>query len=256
VMEISNTRFDNKGVQNSSKGFLVKVPPMILLSSTKIGCLNLSLEEVMVVDLYPRSNCTKSERNHGGKGLASTDGCYGCGKSGHQMRGFSMLMAKGIDGKQATPSGLDSNAPKQNRFYAFHTRGEQESSPDVLTAMLKVFQLDVYALLDPGATLSFVTPYVLMRFDVLPDVLIEPFSVSTPIGDSIVAKRVYRKCPVSLSHRVTLVDLVELDMLDFDVILSMDWLHSCYASIDCRTRLIKFEFPNEPILEEGRKFHA
>ncbi|WMV45761.1 hypothetical protein MTR67_039146 [Solanum verrucosum] len=38
-------------------------------------------------------------------------------------------------------------------------------------------------------------------------------------------------------------------MLDFDVILGMGWLHSCYASIDCRTRLIKFKFPNEPILE-------
>uniref|UniRef100_M1DNN4 Gag-pol polyprotein n=1 Tax=Solanum tuberosum TaxID=4113 RepID=M1DNN4_SOLTU len=118
--------------------------------------------------------------------------------------------------------------------------------------MLRVFQLDVYALLDPGATLSFVTPYVAMRFDMLPDVLLEPFSVSTsstPIGDFVVAKRVYRRCLVSLSHRVTLVDLVELDMIYFDVILTMDWLHSFYASIECRTRVVKFQFPNEPILE-------
>mgnify|MGYP003624051582 CR=1 FL=1 len=88
-----------------------------------------------------------------------------------------------------------------------------------------------------------------MQFDVLPYVLLKPFSGCTPVGDSVVAKRVYRKCPISLSHRVTLVDLVELDMLDFDVILGMDWLHSCYASIDCRTRVVKFQFPNESILE-------
>ncbi|KAF3633980.1 hypothetical protein FXO38_14860 [Capsicum annuum] len=31
-------------------------------------------------------------------------------------------------------------------------------------------------------------------------------------------------------------NLIELDMVDFDIILGMDWLHSCYASIDCRTR--------------------
>ncbi|XP_049406260.1 uncharacterized protein LOC125869904 [Solanum stenotomum] len=31
----------------------------------------------------------------------------------------------------------------------------------------------------------------------------------------------------------------ELDMLDFHVILGMDWLHSYYASIDCRTRARK-----------------
>uniref|UniRef100_M1DLT6 Gag-pol polyprotein n=1 Tax=Solanum tuberosum TaxID=4113 RepID=M1DLT6_SOLTU len=88
-----------------------------------------------------------------------------------------------------------------------------------------------------------------MKFDVLPVKLEEPFSVSTPIGESVIAKRVYRDCPISLSHRVTLVDLVELDMLDFDVILEMDWLHACFASIDCRTRVVKFQFPNEPILE-------
>ncbi|KAH0680772.1 hypothetical protein KY284_021857 [Solanum tuberosum] len=38
-------------------------------------------------------------------------------------------------------------------------------------------------------------------------------------------------------------------MLDFDVILRMDWLHACFASIDCRTRAVKFQFPNEPVLE-------
>ena len=29
----------------------------------------------------------------------------------------------------------------------------------------------------------------------------------------------------------------------------MDWLHSCYASVDCRTRIVRFQFSNEPILE-------
>uniref|UniRef100_M1DK61 Gag-pol polyprotein n=1 Tax=Solanum tuberosum TaxID=4113 RepID=M1DK61_SOLTU len=127
----------------------------------------------------------------------------------------------------SSPSGSSSNTPKQNRLYALKIRGEQEGSPDVVTGMLKVFQLNVYALLDPGATLYFVTPYVAMRFDVLPDVLLDPFFVSTPVGDSVVAKRVYIRYPVSLSHRVTIVDFVDLDMLDFYVILAMDWL--CHA---------------------------
>ena len=38
-------------------------------------------------------------------------------------------------------------------------------------------------------------------------------------------------------------------MLDFDVILGIDWLHSWVASIDYRTRLVKFQIPNEPIFE-------
>ena len=47
-----------------------------------------------------------------------------------------------------------------------------------------------------------------------------------------------------LPNRVSYVDLVELDMLDFDIILGMDWLHACSASIDCRTRVGRFNFPN------------
>ena len=88
--------------------------------------------------------------------------------------------------------------------------------------MLKVFSIDVYALLDPGANLSFFTPLVAKKFDILPDILHEPFIVSTPMGESVIAKMVYRNCPIMLPNRVSYVELVELDMLDFDVIFCMD----------------------------------
>lgn len=38
-------------------------------------------------------------------------------------------------------------------------------------------------------------------------------------------------------------------MLDFSVIHGMDWLNCCYTSMDCRIRVVKFQFPNEPVLE-------
>ena len=43
--------------------------------------------------------------------------------------------------------------------YALQAHQEQEGSPDVITGTLRVFDLDVYALLDQGDTLSFVTLY-------------------------------------------------------------------------------------------------
>ncbi|WMV08784.1 hypothetical protein MTR67_002169 [Solanum verrucosum] len=122
-----------------------------------------------------------------------------CGKSGHRLRDCPSRINNGKYGSQPPPSGSSSSAPNKNRFYALQTRHKQEGSPDVVI-----------------------------------DVLIDPFSVSTPTGASIVANRVYRSCLDSLSYRVTHVDLVKLDMLDFDVILGMDWLHSFYASVDCR----------------------
>ena len=63
----------------------------------------------------------------------------------------------------------------------------------------------------------------------LVDVIIEPFSVITLVGYSVVAKRFNRSCPIILPNRVTSVDFIELDMLDFDHI--GDGLVTCFFYI-------------------------
>ncbi|KAG5581339.1 hypothetical protein H5410_051966 [Solanum commersonii] len=67
-----------------------------------------------------------------------------------------------------------------------------------------------------------------------------------PIGESVLAERVYRDCSISINHKSTMADLMELYMVDFDVILGMGWLNAYYALVDSRTRVVKFQFPNEP----------
>ena len=52
-----------------------------------------------------------------------------------------------------------------------------------------------------------------------------------------------------MPNGVYYVELVEIDKFYFDIIFGMDWLHACFASIDCRTRVVKFIIPNEPVLE-------
>ena len=49
--------------------------------------------------------------------------------------------------------------------------------------MLRVFSIDVYALLDPGATLSIVSPLVAKFFYIFPDIMHEPFIMSTFVDD-------------------------------------------------------------------------
>ena len=45
------------------------------------------------------------------------------------------------------------------------------------------------------------------------------------------------------------VDLVELDMLDLYISLCIDWLHATFAITCCRTRVMRFSFPNDPVFE-------
>ncbi|XP_070047123.1 uncharacterized protein [Nicotiana tomentosiformis] len=144
--------------------------------------------------------------------------------------------------------GTSSSSSPQNCIYALASRQDQESSPDVVTSILSVSSHDVYALIDPGSTLSYVTPLVASKFGIKPE-LVRPLVASTPVGDPVIAKRVYKDCIVVVHSQYAVADLIELDMVKFDVIMGMDWLASCYANVDYRSKMVQFQFPGEPVLE-------
>lgn len=75
------------------------------------------------------------------------------------------------------------------------------------------------------------------------------YLVSTPIGESLEVTRLYKDYTVSVLGRNTTTDFMELEMVDFDVIMGMDMLSFCYATLDCRAKLVKFQFLNEAVLE-------
>ncbi|XP_069155812.1 uncharacterized protein [Solanum lycopersicum] len=196
----------------------------------------------------PRKTCTKCGRMHLGECRQGTNACFGCGKSGHMV--IDCPQNRGQAGGNAQPRPTPHNAaaaepPKRNRFYALKGREEQEKSADVVTGMLQVFSTSVYALLDPGSTLSFVTPLLALTFEILPEVLHDPIVVSTPLGENVRTERVYKNCPIVVSGKAMCANLIELPMHDFDIILGMDWLHSHYACLDCRSKVVRFRFPNE-----------
>ncbi|XP_069145837.1 uncharacterized protein [Solanum lycopersicum] len=203
----------------------------------------------------PRKTCTKCGRMHLGECRQGTNACFGCGKSGHMV--IDCPQNRGQAGGNAQPRPTPHNAaaaepPKRNRFYALKGREEQEKSADVVTGMLQVFSTSVYALLDPGSTLSFVTPLLALTFEILPEVLHDPIVVSTPLGENVRTDRVYKNCPIVVSGKAMCANLIELPMRDFDIILGMDWLHSYYACLDCRSRVVRFRFPNgEELVWEG-----
>ncbi|XP_070045258.1 uncharacterized protein [Nicotiana tomentosiformis] len=74
-----------------------------------------------------------------------------------------------------------------------------------------------------------------------PDVVTDPASTLSCITPFVVGKFV--------CGRQTSADLVELEMLDFDAIMGMDWLAACYATVHCRATTARFHFLGEPVLE-------
>lgn len=74
------------------------------------------------------------------------------------------------------------------------------------------------------STLSYVITYMAIYFGFCPECIFNPFDISTLVDDFFLAKRVYMGCMVFVYGRKTLVNLIELDMLDFDVILRKNCL--------------------------------
>ncbi|XP_070013914.1 uncharacterized protein [Nicotiana sylvestris] len=137
----------------------------------------------------------------------------------------------------------------QPRLFATLDRQSAEASAEVITGILLVCSHNAYAIMDPGSTFSYVTPYVAINLGLEPEQLSEPFLVSTPVDESVRVTRVYRGCIVSVQGRNSNADLIELEMVDFDVIMGMDWLSSCYSMLDCYSKIVRFQFPNEEVLE-------
>ncbi|MCF7184024.1 hypothetical protein L3H42_11035, partial [Corynebacterium sp. MC-13] len=144
--------------------------------------------------------------------------------------------------------GVSGSSGPSNRIYALATRQDQEASPNVITGTLLVCSRAMYVLIDPGSTLSFISPLVACTIAIESEP-IEPYQVATPVGESIVVSKVYKNCPVSICDHCTQADLIELDMMEFDVIMGMDWLASCYAKVDCQRKVVQFHFPGEPVFE-------
>ena len=63
-----------------------------------------------------------------------------------------------------------------------------------------------------------------------------PLIISTPLQDSIVVDHIYPTCLIEIGGRKLSANLIELLMLEFDVILGMDWLDKYDANINCRTK--------------------
>lgn len=73
----------------------------------------------------------------------------------------------------------------------------------------------------------------------------KPFLVATLVGKNLFIKSNLCDYCVSVCGRDAVVDLILLEMSDFDMILGMDWLALFHATMDCHQMAVKFSMPGE-----------
>ena len=109
-----------------------------------------------------------------------------------------------------------------------------------------------FVLFDPGSTFSYISSSFATGLNLHCELLDMPIRVSTPVGESVVVEKVYRSCLVNFVGSNSYVDLVILEMVDFDVILGMTWLSLNFAILDCNAKLVTLAKPGtDPLVWEG-----
>ncbi|XP_074355489.1 uncharacterized protein LOC141695133 [Apium graveolens] len=189
------------------------------------------------------SKCEHCGKMHGGSTCYwATRACFNCGKKGHTIRDCQMPPKKPWDRKD---QGEKSNQKTSGRVFSI-TIKYAASTPGTISGSLSVGNGNAIVLFDTGATHSFVSTSYAKHLDIASTALISDFSVGTPMGVTILVNSQYLDCVVRVDDRELLVDLLPIQMRDFDIILGMDWLERHKATIDCPGKRIIFGDSNSP----------
>ena len=125
------------------------------------------------------------------------------------------------------------------------THQEAVADPNVITGKIFLFDKEVYALIDPGATHSFIASATASCLHQKPGVIGKDLIFSTPLGEHVVVQTVYRDCALQINMEELLADLIVFPLLKLDVILGMDWLTRHRAIVNCYTKEVIFELPGQ-----------
>ncbi|KAL0561368.1 hypothetical protein IC582_001793 [Cucumis melo] len=180
--------------------------------------------------------CTTCGKHHLGLCLLGTRTCFKCRQEGHTADRCPLRLTGNAQNQRA-------GAPHQGRVFATN-KTEAEKAGTVVTGTLPVLGHYALVLFDSGSSHSFISSTFVLHARLEVEPLHHVLSVSTPSGECMLSKEKVKTCQIEIAGHVIEVTLLVLDMLDFDVILGMDWLAANHASIDCSRKEVTFNPPS------------
>ncbi|XP_070017416.1 uncharacterized protein [Nicotiana sylvestris] len=166
--------------------------------------------------------------------------CRGHPRGGGQAWRGQPAIAQ-LDGGQ--PAG----AP--TRFYALPARPDALASDVVIISIISICGRDASVLFDPGSTYSYVSSLFAHFLVIAPEPLGTHVHLSTPMGNSVVVDRIYQSCVVTFYGFETRADLLLLYMINFEIILGMDWLSPYHVVQDYHAKTVTLAMSGLPGLE-------
>ncbi|XP_073045807.1 uncharacterized protein [Primulina eburnea] len=158
-----------------------------------------------------------------------------------------------VTGPNAGVGPSKSKEDKPNARVFAMTQEEADDATEVVSGTIFIQQVPAYVLFDCGATHTFMSKRFSKKLGRKPHKLTEPFRIDTPTSRAIETDEIYRDCKISISDQTFSADLIQLIMVDFDIILGMDWLAKNNAIVDCKEKKVRLITPNqEEVVYQGK----
>ncbi|XP_073131937.1 uncharacterized protein [Henckelia pumila] len=166
-----------------------------------------------------RSYLGQCQRTHSGQCLVGSVRCYYCKEPGHNSRNYPQK-------KQTT-----------GRLFVMQAE-EVDPNTSLITGKISIRGVATFALLDSGATHSFISQSFIKRAGIVPRASSSGYDITMPSDEVISTTSIISGLELEFEGYVVRADLVVLPMTGFDLILGMDWLKVNEASIDFRMRTV------------------
>ena len=124
------------------------------------------------------------------------------------------------------------------RFRGISTPSYHLLSQPVIQGTFLLSSLWARVLFDFGASQSFIAASVVRKLGLEVETLEEPLYLSSPLGTRVSVDMICRGCELEISGILLTMDLRVMDILEFDVILGMDWLTTYRVVIDYERRRV------------------
>ncbi|KAL5537606.1 hypothetical protein UlMin_045704 [Ulmus minor] len=162
---------------------------------------------------------------------AGTNQCYTCGKEGHYSRQCPKTTTQGGQAK------ISHSQQKTNARVFTLTQDEVNAgSSNVVTGQLSISGSYAYTLIDSGASHSFASSTFVDKLSVPYEKMSNALNIILPSGDVLLSTYWLKETPIKISDQELYVDLIILEIKDFDAILGMDWLSKYNATIHCKKK--------------------
>ena len=116
----------------------------------------------------------------------------------------------------------------------------------MITGIISVYDHDTYALMDPEATHLFILVPFTERHHIESQPIDGRMVVFVPNEDTMISERIVLGSRSVIYIKDFPIDLIVLDIRDFDIVMGMDWLSRHRATLDCykkEVRLVQLEEP-------------